>query len=73
MTEDGKTLTESVFNYPLTVEVRVPADWQTVAYRSGGKSLTASVYTREGASYAMVNLVPGADGANTITAISRVN
>ena len=72
-TEDGKTLTESVFNYPLTVEVRVPADWQTVAYRSGGKSLTASVYTREGASYAMVNLVPGADGANTITAISRVN
>ena len=70
---DGKILTESVFNYPLTVEVRVPADWRTVAYRSGGKSLTASVYTREGASYAMVNLVPGADGANTITAVSRVN
>ena len=72
-TEDGKTLTESIFNYPLTVEVRVPDDWHTVAYRSSGKNLTASVYTREGASYAMVNLVPGADGANTITALSRAN
>ena len=70
---DGKILTESVFNYPLTVEVRVPDDWHTVTYRVSGKNQTAPVYVRDGASYAMVNLVPGADGANTVTAISRAN
>ena len=70
---DGKILTESIFNYPLTVEVRVPDDWHTVSYRSSGTNLTADVYVRDGASYAMVNVVPGADGANTITAVNRVN
>ena len=70
---DGKILTESIFNYPLTVEVRVPDDWHTVSFRSSGTNLTADVYVRDGASYAMVNVVPGADGANTITAVNRVN
>ena len=70
---DGMVLTESVFNYPLTVEVRVPADWHTVSYRTSGKTTTVSVYTRNGASYAMVNLVPGADGKTVTTAINFVN
>ena len=71
--EDGKVLTDSIFNYPLTVEVRVPDDWHAVTYRLSGVNTTASVYTRDGASYAMVNIVPGADGANVVTAVSRAN
>ena len=70
---DGKYLDEGVFNYPLTVEVRVPENWHTVSYRVNGKNETASVYVKNGAAYAMVNLVPGADGAETLTAIGFVN
>ena len=72
-TGDGKYLAATVFNYPLTVEVRVPADWRAVSYVDGGKTATATVYTRDGASYAMVNLTPGADGAVVSTAINNAN
>ena len=69
-TEDGKVLTESIFNYPLTVEVRVPSNWKKVSYvGQGGKMQTAAVYSRNGCYYAMVNLIPGADGATVTTAI----
>ena len=70
-TEDGKTLDEEIFNYPLTVEVRVPDTWKNVQYTDGGKTLTAEVYKHDGAAFAMVNLTPGADGATVTTAISR--
>ena len=72
-TGDGKYLAATVFNYPLTVEVRVPADWRAVSYVDGDKTATATVYTRDGASYAMVNLTPGADGAVVSTAINNAN
>ena len=72
-TEDGKTLDEEIFNYPLTVEVRVPDTWKNVQYTDGGKTLTAEVYKHDGAAFAMVNLTPGADGATVTTAISRYN
>ncbi|MBR5043792.1 MAG: hypothetical protein IKX66_00475 [Clostridia bacterium] len=71
--KDGKTLDADVFNYPLTVEVRVPADWQTVKYRVNGKNVTAPVYVKNGISCAMAEIVPGADGKTTVTAISRAN
>ena len=70
-TADGKTFDEDVFNYPLTVEVRVPDTWKNVQYTDGGKTLTAEVYKHDGAAFAMVNLTPGADGATVTTAISR--
>ena len=70
---DGMVLTESVFNYPLTVEVRVPDTWHKVAYRLNGKATNVSTYVRDGATYAMVNLIPGADGATVTTAITFVN
>ena len=68
-TGDGKYLGATVFNYPLTVEVRVPANWTSVSYEDGGNTETASVYTRDGAKYAMVNLTPGEDGVVVSTAI----
>ncbi|MBO4283296.1 MAG: hypothetical protein J5958_01610 [Clostridia bacterium] len=70
--KDGKILTQSIFNYPLTVEVRVPDGWTLLSYSSGGKTATATVYTRDGGSYAMINLVPGADGETVTTAVNRV-
>ena len=72
-TKDGKYLNASVFNYPLTVEVRVPADWTAVTYRLNGTRVTAPVYTKNGISCAMAEIVPGADGATTLTAISRAD
>ena len=70
---DGKFLAATVFNYPLTVEVRVPSTWSRVSYADGGNTQTATVYTRDGASYAMVNLTPGAGGATVTTAITSAN
>ena len=53
--------------------MRVPADWHTVSYRSGSKTVTATTYTRDGATFAMVNLIPGADNATVSTAITFIN
>ena len=73
-TSDGKYLAESVFNYPLTVEVRVPTGWQSVGYGDRGVHATASVYTGEdGYSYAMLNLTPDADGVTVTVAVSEEN
>ena len=67
-TEDGKYLTESVFNYPLTVEVRVPANWKSARYvNENGKTQVTTAYTRDGVSYMTVNMIPGADGATVTT------
>ena len=68
-TADGKVLDEEVFNDPLTVEVRVPDAWQTVRYTDGGETRDATVYTRDGASFAMVNLTPGKNGVTVTTEI----
>jgi len=71
-TKDDKYLTESVFNYPLTVDVRVPDEWKTVRYTVDGVESTAAVYQHDGASFAMVNLTPGADGVTVTTEISGI-
>ena len=71
--KDGKILASNVFNYPLTVEARVPDAWKTVRVTDGnGKIGVASVYVRDGASYVMVNLVPGADGATVTTELRAI-
>ena len=72
-TGDGKYLAAAVFDYPLTVEVRVPESWTSVTYESAGSTQSASVYTRDGAKFAMVNLIPGEDGAVVSTAIRSAN
>ena len=70
-TEDGLTLTQKVFNYPLTVEVRVPSGWKlALSTNENGETMTSAVYTRNGVSYTRVNMVPGADGATVTTQIA---
>ena len=71
--KDGKVLTKSIFNYPLTVEARVPDTWKSVMVSGGiGKVQVASVYVRDGASYVMLNLVPGDDGATVTTELRAI-
>ena len=53
------------------MEVRVPDTWKNVQYTDGGKTLTAEVSKHDGASFAMVNLTPGADGVTVTTEIAR--
>jgi len=74
-TEDGKYLDRDVFNYPLTVKVRVPDDWKTVSYRLKKETVNAAVYVdaADGCSYVNVNVVPGADGVTTTTVVNFVN
>ena len=72
-TSEGKNLDESIFNYPLTVEVRVPDSWDSVYYTVGGKMQTAAVYTNKaGESFVKVDLIPGADGVTVTTAINKL-
>ena len=74
-TSDGKPLPESVFNYPLTVRVRVPSTWQTVSYELNGETVTATCYVdqTDGQRYANVNVVPGGDGAVSDVLVSRAD
>ncbi|MBR4335463.1 MAG: hypothetical protein IKP74_03315, partial [Clostridia bacterium] len=73
VTPDGKPLDESVFNYPLTVRVRVPSAWNTVSYELNGETVTASCYTVDGSRYVNVNVVPGGDGAVASVRVSQTN
>ena len=73
-TSEGKNLDESIFNYPLTVEVRVPDSWDSVYYSVGGKTQSAAVYTNKaGESFVKVNLIPGADGVTVTTKINMLS
>ena len=75
VTPDGKPLDESVFNYPLTVRVRVPSTWQTVSYELNGETVTATCYVdqTDGQRYANVNVVPGGNGAVSDVLVSRAD
>jgi len=48
------------FNFPLTIKVRVPDAWKTVAAVQGDKPIPAKVVEHAGAAYALVQAVPDA-------------
>ena len=54
--EDTKD--DAVFDYPLTVKVRLPATWQNVAATQGGKAVEARIVEHDGGRYALVRAVP---------------
>jgi hypothetical protein len=49
---------DSVFDYPLTVKVRLPSGWKSIAATQGGKSVEAKLVEHEGGSFALVDAVP---------------
>ena len=74
-TSDGKYMDEGVFNYPLSVEVRVPDDWTIARYTVNGANKYLNAYTRTEngitAKYVTVNIVPGDDGAVASVTVFR--
>ena len=71
---DGKYLAEEVFNYPLTVEARVPDGWNTVAcVGQNTYTITKTYIGADGNTYVTANIAPGADGVKVTTAIRFVN
>ena len=72
-TPDGKALPESIFSYPLTVKVRVPAAWNTASYELNGETVTATAFGEGSERYVLVNVIPGADGAIATVAVNRAD
>ena len=72
-TPDGHYMDENIFNYPLTVRVRVPSSWNSVEYELSGKSVNTTCYDADGHRYVNVNVVPGDDGAVVNVLVTRVD
>lgn len=58
---------DDVFIYPLTLKVRLPDAWKTVAAQQAGAATKAKRIQHQGAAYAMVQAIPDA-GPITLTA-----
>ena len=61
MTEDGLPLDGDVFDYPLTVKVKIDEEIDTVYYYDGCVKKTAEVFTDGVGRYARVELVPNGE------------
>ena len=57
---------DAVFGFPLTVKVRLPDNWQTVAATQDGKPVEAKLVQHDGKPYALIQAVPDR-GAITVT------
>ncbi len=57
---------DALFDQPLTVKVRLPADWKTARAEQAGKAAPAAVIEHAGARFALVDAVPDR-GAVTVT------
>ena len=51
-------MADAVFDYPLTVKVRLPDGWNKVTATQNAKAIPADVIEHEGAKYALVKAVP---------------
>ena len=49
---------DDIFDYPLTVKVRLPDGWKSVKATQGGKSVPVRFVSHDGAPYALVEAVP---------------
>jgi len=59
---------DELFDFPLTVKVRLPEGWTGVKATQGGKPVEAKVVTHESANYALVKAVPD---RGTVALMSR--
>jgi hypothetical protein len=48
----------TIFNYPLTVKVRLPTSWQGAQATQGGKPAPTQMIAHEGANFALVKAIP---------------
>jgi hypothetical protein len=49
---------DTIFDYPLTVKIKVPASWTVVSAVQGGDALPCDIVENSGSKYALVKSVP---------------
>ncbi len=49
---------DTLFNYPLTIKLRLRADWPSASASQNGQAIPLSLVSHEGATYALVRAVP---------------
>lgn len=65
--EVNDEMDDAVFDYPLTIKVRLPDPWKAANAEQGGKPAGCATVMHDGAPYALVQAVPDR-GAVTLTA-----
>ncbi len=55
---DECTLDKNVFNYPLTVKVKIPSDWSEAYVMQNGVCKKADILTDENYNYVYANIIP---------------
>ena len=63
------TLVDSIFNYPLTVDILVPLKWNTIEGTQGSNTLSITKFSSGGNTYIRTNIIP--DGG-TVVLTSKV-
>jgi hypothetical protein len=69
-------MVDSIFNYPLTVKIRVNNDWANVTATQDGKTLSTRMLTYNGNQYVLVKAIPdrgAVEVANDITQVLTSN
>jgi len=57
-------LDDSIFNFPLTVDIEVPSGWTSVKFTQGTTNQEVNTFTNNGNNFVRVNVIP--DGGNVI-------
>jgi len=57
-------MNDELYNYPLTVKVRLPDGWNSFRAKQGDTEMTTKVIEHEGAKYGLVDIVP--DGGEAV-------
>lgn len=65
------TLDNTIFNYPLTVDILVPSSWQTVSVIQGSSSTTLTTFKSGANNYVRASVMP--DGGNVVLTTNIVN
>jgi peptidoglycan/xylan/chitin deacetylase (PgdA/CDA1 family) len=55
------TLNNQIYNYPLTVDVTVPPDWQWAVVKQGSKTDTIKTFITGDSTYVRTNVIPDGD------------
>ena len=54
----GDNLDNSIYNFPLTIDVVVPSTWQSVSVNQVGNIQTSDTFVNNGITYARMNIIP---------------
>ena len=64
-------MVDSIFNYPLTVKIRVNNDWANVTATQDGKTLNTRMLTYNGNQYVLVKAIPDRGAVEVMNDIAQ--